>query len=154
MVPYAGRMQISLASWPLAAIAVSLVVSACTDASRNPPAMSNAEQLEQVMRAGQAIEAARNAPFDEAQFRKDLAIARRPFDACVQDQIDHGQGSLKIPNLTPEQTANLLLARCHSKLQPINDLIYMSPLANKPTESRKVIDQVLASGKQHILEAL
>lgn len=105
------------------------------------------------MRAGQEVEKARSDPFDKAQFDKDVAIARRPFDECVQSQIDNRLASMNAA-LTPDQKANVLLGECRSKLQPVFDRIYMSPLANNPTEARKVTDEIWSDGKRQIIDAI
>jgi hypothetical protein len=134
-------------------------LAACTQANDNafgthPSGMSDAEQLEAVVRAGNDIEAARNAPFDEAQFGKALSEARRPFDECVQDQIDLKLPKMSPSALTPAQKANGLLGECRPKLQPVYDLIYGSPLANNPAESRKVTDDIWSDGRQRIIDAI
>jgi hypothetical protein len=137
---------------------VPAVLAGCSESghrtvTKQPSGMTDAEQLEAIMRAGQEIERARNAPFNRDQFSKDVAIARRPFDDCVQGQIDSKLKSLDSA-LTPGQKANVLLGGCRSKLQPVFDLIYVSPLANNPTEARKVTDEIWSDGMRRIIDAI
>jgi len=149
------RMRNVIASgWAVVALVACAETNQRSVPTQPSQHMSDAAQIESILRAGQEIERAQNAPFDQAQFNKKLAVARRPFDSCVQNQIDHKLISMNSPALTPAQKANGLVEECRPALQPVYDLIYMSPLAKKPTEARKVVDQVWSEGRQRIIGAI
>lgn len=139
---------------------VALCLVACAGTDQRPTAgqplhgASDAEQIEAIVRAGQEIEKARSAPFDQTEFNKQLAAARRPFDSCVEDQIDRKLSSLSASPATPDQRANLLVGECRPALQPVYNLIYMSPLSNRPAEAREVTDRVWSEARQRIIDAI
>ncbi len=73
------------------------------------------------------------------------------YDQCVDDRIPVFRTK---PIADKAVAARLLVGECSSQFRAISDLIWMSPLAKRPEESRKVQEQVLDEARRRAEAAL
>jgi hypothetical protein len=150
---FVGPVKALIAVWFLVA-AFGASMAGCTTqktSSAAYPPLDHASQLSAIVAAGAAVQAAQDAPYDPAEFNEKLAEARRPFDKCVDDRIPVFR---KKPIADKKVAARLLLGECSSQFQQISDLVYMSPLAKRPAESRKITDGIIDEAQRRAEVAL